>query len=386
MQPAYYLGLCAIAKDETPFLREWAGCHHFLGFEKIYVYDNDSMVPARDTLAEFYDLGVCDTYTLPGSARQLTAYNHCLKYHGREFEWLAFFDVDEFLCLKQDDDARVLLRDYENYSALAINWDIFSSSGHIGPPKGPVIQNFTQSLGYSQNCKCIVRPAKVKMPFTAHHFIYTEGIAVNADCMPAYGAYAPLAVDKVCLNHYQFRSQYDYEQKLGRGDATYGEYNPRSLAGFYRQAEAATEEHADMLHLVDDIRRMSAGGGWRKKYDVAFLDIADTPLSIITARINRRIRSNDLATAEVIFSMAYGMFRKNADFLLLGISLLRKAEKFSRALSVAEELVRLYPSPPAYEALLSCLTSAGKHKESRAVRDFLQFVATTCGCETCPSE
>jgi hypothetical protein len=34
MPPLYYLGLCAIAKDETPFLKEWVGYHQYIGFEK----------------------------------------------------------------------------------------------------------------------------------------------------------------------------------------------------------------------------------------------------------------------------------------------------------------------------------------------------------------
>jgi hypothetical protein len=368
------LGLCAVAKDETPFLREWAGYHHFIGFEKIYVYDNESATPVRDTLAEFYDLGVCDTYTLQGESVQLTAYNHCLRYHGNEFKWLAFFDIDEFLCLKQDDDARALLRNYENYSALSINWNTFSSSGHINLPKGSVIKNFTQSLGYNENCKCIVRPDKVKMTLTSHHFIYTEGIAVNADYMPAYGAYAPVAVDKVCLNHYQFRSQYNYEQKINGSDAEYGSYNPRSIEGFYQQAYSETEEHTDMLPLVDAVETMSANGTWRKKHNIAFLDVADKSSVEILKLTNTCIAARNLATAEVIFSMTYNMLKEDINFMLLGIALLRKAEKFSRALAVAEETAQRLPAPPAYIALYECLIAAGRHSASRAVRNFLQFI------------
>jgi hypothetical protein len=89
--PQYYLGLCAIAKDETPFLREWVAYHHYVGFEKIYIYDNESRIPVRDSIADFYDRQICDSYTIPGRAMQLVAYNHCLKNHGHEFEWLAFF-------------------------------------------------------------------------------------------------------------------------------------------------------------------------------------------------------------------------------------------------------------------------------------------------------
>jgi hypothetical protein len=60
--------------------------------------------------------------------------------------------------------------------------------------------------------------------------------------------------------------------------------------------------------------------------------------------------------------------------MLFGISLSCRAEKFSRALSMAEELAHRHPEPPAYVALLECLILAGRRKEAIAVRDFLQFV------------
>ena len=96
-KPRYYLGLCAIAKDETPFIREWIAYHHYIGFEKIYIYDNDSSQPIRDIVSDFYDQGIVDTYRLSGYGMQNTAYDLCLRDHGEEFFWLAFFDLDEFL-------------------------------------------------------------------------------------------------------------------------------------------------------------------------------------------------------------------------------------------------------------------------------------------------
>ena len=35
----YYACVCAIAKDETPHLREWALHHFAVGFEHIVLYD-----------------------------------------------------------------------------------------------------------------------------------------------------------------------------------------------------------------------------------------------------------------------------------------------------------------------------------------------------------
>ena len=41
--PKYYLAVCAIAKNEGPYFKEWIEWHHKQGVEKFYIYDNESI-------------------------------------------------------------------------------------------------------------------------------------------------------------------------------------------------------------------------------------------------------------------------------------------------------------------------------------------------------
>jgi hypothetical protein len=118
--PRHYLGLCGIAKDETPNLREWVAYHHAAGFERILIYDNGSAVPVRETLADMCESGIVETLSIVGENMQLVAYNHCLQNFGHEFVWLGFFDLDEFLLLHHDDDARIFCAGYEEYAGISI--------------------------------------------------------------------------------------------------------------------------------------------------------------------------------------------------------------------------------------------------------------------------
>ena len=371
MPPLFYLGLCAIAKDENPFVREWVGYHHYIGFERVYIYDNDSALPVRDIVGDFYEQGICDTYTLPGSAIQLTAYNHCLKNHGHEFEWLAFFDLDEFLCLKEDADARVLLRNFEAYSGLALNWDIFGSSGHLGRPAGLVTENFRQSLGYSVNAKCIVRPAKVHMPFTSHHFLFHEGISVNTNLDPAVGAYAPLAVDQACLNHYYYRSQQDFEAKTRKTDATYGDHNPRSMNAFYDQARRQGEEHAAILPLAGEAARMLDSGCIRLRQNVLYAETVKLTLPETLALLRKFMRAGQLDMAETLFALCYAGFSREVEFLRLGAAICRLHGKKRRALHLAKECLTLVPEEASYLDVLTCLVDDGQIQEAVRLADYL---------------
>lgn len=53
-------------------------------------------------------------------------------------DWLAFFDADEFLFLMNSSETHVgdVLRDYNEFSGLGVNWVQFSSSGHERRPLG----------------------------------------------------------------------------------------------------------------------------------------------------------------------------------------------------------------------------------------------------------
>ena len=377
--PQYYLGLCAIAKDETPFLREWTAYHHYIGFEKIYIYDNDSRTPVRDSIADFYDLRICDSYTMPGKARQLVAYNHCLKHHGHEFEWLAFFDLDEFLCLVQDKDARILLRDYEQFPAVSINCSDFSSSGKLGSPAGSVAENYTQHIRYSITAKCIVRPAMVKMPFTAHHFLYSQGCAVNAMKQPSFGAYTPLAIDKVRLNHYLYKSQQDYEERLRRGDATYKDFNPRKLENFYAQARASVAEERAIQPMAVEARRMLEQGNIRQRHDMRFAETSALSLSKVISILSTFIHARELDLAETLFALCYRRFAQVKEFVRVGISLSGQCGKFERMEGLLHEYLRLEHDPAQEEEvflmLLECRLLGGKTHAARETASFLLEVA-----------
>ena len=112
-----YLGLCAIVKDEDPFLEEWI-CHHaLLGAEAFIIYDNESAYPLYRRLRSFMNgffLTVVDIY---GKGQQMTAYNHCLRTFGRNFRWIGFWDLDEYAVPERTNDLRVLLQDYEDAAA-----------------------------------------------------------------------------------------------------------------------------------------------------------------------------------------------------------------------------------------------------------------------------
>jgi hypothetical protein len=102
---------------------------------------------------------------------------------------------------------------YEDHPALAVNWVIFSTSGHILRPEGLVIENFTHcQVSGNRHVKLIANPLLVEAFLTSHSARFTGGAkAVNELGTEVEGPYSlPPAVSRVCVNHYWTKSVEDF--------------------------------------------------------------------------------------------------------------------------------------------------------------------------------
>ncbi|MDR2076613.1 MAG: glycosyltransferase family 92 protein [Desulfovibrio sp.] len=367
-----YLSLCAIAKDETPYLREWVAYHYLIGFEKSFLYDNESRVPIRDVLADFYDARIVDTYTIPGQGMQLTAYNHCLRDNGPDFVWMAFFDLDEFLFLPREQDARALLSEYEDYAGLAVNMCPFGSAGHLSRPTGLVLENYPERHGVEIFVKSVVRPNLVDMPLSPHDFIYKQGhYAVTTDHCPTIGGFAPAAMDRARLNHYSFRSQQDYEEKIARGDAIYVGENPRNLKKFYAQAGKKGRRDTGVLRHVPQVKAMLKNRIFAPYLAVDTAALAKEPLPGILRRLGDAVKAQKADLARLIFKLCRRRFADNAAFLALGVKICLLANDFSGARAIARDLVVLAPTLASYRQLFSVFLAGGEREKARTTASFI---------------
>jgi hypothetical protein len=130
--------LCAIAKDEGPYIQEWIDYHFKLGFEKAVVYANDWTYRNDDSRIQVINV--------KGGNRQQSCYNNFLKYYRDKFWWTAFFDIDEFLVLHKHKNIEELLLEYDHRKALAIHWARYGSNGHTKVIDGDynVLKRFTR--------------------------------------------------------------------------------------------------------------------------------------------------------------------------------------------------------------------------------------------------
>ncbi|CAH2574716.1 Glycosyltransferase family 92 protein Os08g0121900 [Planktothrix rubescens] len=234
------LSICAILKDESPYLIEWLEFHKIVGVQRFYLYDNGSSDYAFDLVQPYIKSGEVVWHEWLIRPGQISAYQHCLDYYKNESDWIAFVDLDEFLFPTEKNDLKEVLEEFLDYPAVAVNWLSFGSSGHKVKPEGLQIENFTcrgeDTWGINLHIKSIVRPDKTIKPQDPHSFLYVDNLlAVTENKEPLTGPFSiSHSVNKLRINHYITRSFQESKEKMLRGRSDTNDPRPWLFDGANR--------------------------------------------------------------------------------------------------------------------------------------------------------
>ncbi|WCT12742.1 glycosyltransferase family 92 protein [Mucilaginibacter jinjuensis] len=220
---SYYLSIGCIVKDEDEYLEEWINYHLKIGVQHFFIYDNQSTKPVKQLMKELNLSQYVTVVPIAGEVKQLVAYTNCIKRFRIISRWIAFIDVDEFIVPKlTHGNLPALLKEYEAYGGLAINWQMFGSAGHVKRTGKPVVESFLQraekDFHINRHVKSIVQPVHVKSVHDPHSFIYRAPYyAVNENFNRVVDAFSDPSVDKVQINHYYCKSFDQFQDKMKRG-------------------------------------------------------------------------------------------------------------------------------------------------------------------------
>ena len=224
--PRHYLAVCAIAKDEGPYFKEWIEWHAAKGVEKFYIYDNGSTDGTREVLKPYIDAGLVDYTYFPGHRMQLAAYDDCFARHRYDARWIAVIDLDEFIVPLKDATIPRFLQRFEDFPLVEINWLIYGSGGAKKRVEGDVMKRFTRhSLPdhpLNRHVKSIVDPRRIFSMIGCH-----EAARISGKGADTHGRKISVSwrdrhpeQDVIRVNHYAVRSYEEFIEKRARGRAS----------------------------------------------------------------------------------------------------------------------------------------------------------------------
>ena len=150
------VALCCIGRQENRYAVEFVEFYKGIGFDKIFVYDNNygNEEHFEDVLQTYIDEGFVDVIDFRDKPiAQLKAYTDCYNTYKDEYDWIAFFDFDEYLTFTIDENIKGFLSDkiFDDYQCIHINWMVYGDNGHVLYEDKPLLERFTKPMDY-ENC------------------------------------------------------------------------------------------------------------------------------------------------------------------------------------------------------------------------------------------
>ena len=242
--------ICAIAKNEHKYINDWVKHHIDIGFDYIYLFDNDD-IDTKDNVLDYVNqdyqskVQVINVRGWKELHLQQHIYNDFYNKFKNNFEWCAFIDIDEYI-FGVDNVKDWLKKIPSQYNQIRIKWKLFGDDELITRDmtkpvyeifktrvKHSLHRNLTQKGNLECQGKSIVRGGLDNIIITSPHFAsYNTRDNVLKSCLPSgkdcrYSKvviHEPYDKETIWLHHYMTKSLSEFiEQKLNRNDAVYND-------------------------------------------------------------------------------------------------------------------------------------------------------------------
>jgi hypothetical protein len=218
-------------KNEAPYLLEWIAHYRSIGAVNILIFDHESSDGGSIMLEQLAKNNIIQLkqWQVPdGTSPQIAAYSHALTELADKYEFLAFFDADEFLVPRTELSISEFLASLDcNIGAIAVNQRVFGSSGLNEFKPGLVIDRFRRSAkdDYDENhwVKTIYRTSATESIYDPHRGRLRAGLYVLPNKTIAFsesnssGKAECIDFSLFQLNHYIIKSYEEFLLKRQRG-------------------------------------------------------------------------------------------------------------------------------------------------------------------------
>ena len=233
--------VCTLGKEENRYIAEFVEHYKNYGVDKIYLYDNNDINGERyDKVIRKYIrnkfVEVIDWRGVKGTSTYYGILNSCYKAFHDQYDWLIFYEIDEFLFLKNYTNVKeyLLSPNFNNCESIQLNWVHMSDNNHIFYTNKPLKERFpTRGKNvvknrYNKICfvKTMVRGhLKKKIEINQNHLISSKLKSCDG-----FGNKGRKKIIKALnpdyefnyIMHYYTKSLQEFVEKINRGDLLRG--------------------------------------------------------------------------------------------------------------------------------------------------------------------
>lgn len=267
--------ICCIVKEENQYLREFVEYYKKLGAANVMIFDNNDEggENIEDVIKDYID----DGYVIVKNYHnrkicQLAAYQECYDDYNKEYDWICFFDCDEFLAFR---NKRMTIPEFfsnkrfDDYDMIHVNWMLYGDNDLLRNDGRPVVERFKKPMmPYNK---------RVKYPFPENNHIKAivrggvEGVVWKGvshtpseplSCCDPVGKpckstspFNDYNFSEMWLAHYTTKTVEEFAHKINRGfpDTKPGRAEEIDMAKRFFKYSNYSKEKADIIKEITGI-------------------------------------------------------------------------------------------------------------------------------------
>lgn len=226
--------ICAIARLENDYIREWVEYHKNIGVDNICLCDNNRGDEERfeDVIGDYIESGfvILKDYRDVLPPCQTDCYTDCYTEYKDEYKWIGFIDIDEFVFTNRYKNLKDYLSEdiFNGFNMIHLNWLMYGDDGILdgtGKPvlwrgSKPINVNLTTNLPFpdTYHVKSFIRGGLDSISWENAHTANIEGRVCNGsgiECENKF--YTPYDFTMAGIMHFTTKTAKEYIKKLKRG-------------------------------------------------------------------------------------------------------------------------------------------------------------------------
>ena len=281
--------ICTLGKNENRYIIEFVEYYKKYGVDKIFLYDNNDKngEAFEEVISKYINNGFVKLLNWRGKKRkQIYIFNHCYKKNYRKYDWLIFYDIDEYINLRNYSNIKKFLMEkkFNRCQIIYLNWAIHTDNNLIHYENKSLHKRFPilESNARKKN-KNIYIP--VKSILKGH----VPNIKINSlhQLNPAIEACDGLGnkpkIDKYYMepdfshffiDHYYFKSLEEFVEKLNKGSArTYDHIDIKKLR-FHRYF-TMNEVNINKIKYIENKTKLNIARYIKYLKNISFINLTE---------------------------------------------------------------------------------------------------------------
>ena len=254
--------VCTMGKKENRYIREFVEHYKNYGIDKIFLYDNNDIEGEKfeAVINDYIENGFIELIDYRGKIRVLMEMmNDCYKRNYRNYDWLIFFEIDEYIHLKNIKSIKDYLQSSKFYKCqrIQLNWIFHTDNNLLYYDQRPLKQRFTErerkargvKRGDWNGIKSILRGhisnLKIKCVHTLNHKLRScDGFG---KIKPIDGIITKDAdFEYYYIDHYYCKSTEEFINKVTKGDALFVDNRMDRIRTYFAYNQI-TKEKIDLI-------------------------------------------------------------------------------------------------------------------------------------------